>query len=117
MRVAKAPQEHVNTLRTWLKFNNELCKIDPTNQREWQELKIDWEDDSDFGKIISHCDDKNTFSFEYYMDYFERYISYIHMRIIFGYETLVENACDPDKDYLDYNHQIKQALEKQTNSK
>jgi len=23
-------------------------------------------------------------------------------RVVFGYDTLVRNACDPDKDYLDW---------------
>jgi ketol-acid reductoisomerase len=34
------------------------------------------------------------------------------MRILFGFEVLVENACDPDLDYLDFNKEIKEALEK-----
>ena len=37
MRMAKAPQEHVDRLRTWMQFNDEFCKIDPTNQRELDE--------------------------------------------------------------------------------
>ena len=37
MRMAKAPQEHVDRLRTWMQLNDEFCKIDPTNQREWDE--------------------------------------------------------------------------------
>lgn len=24
------------------------------------------------------------------------------MRVVFGYETLVQNCCDPEKDYLDF---------------
>lgn len=28
MRMAKAPQEHVDRLRRWMQFNDELCKID-----------------------------------------------------------------------------------------
>lgn len=32
-------------------------------------------------------------------------------RIVFGYEVLVNNACDPDLSYLDWKPEIKAALE------
>jgi hypothetical protein len=111
LRMSKAPQEHVDRLRRWMQFNDELCKIDPTNEFEWDELKKDWEDENDFKEIIKHCEDDGEFSWEYYMDYYQSNISYIHMRIIFGYEVLVQNSCDPELDYLDYNKEIKSALE------
>lgn len=31
-------------------------------------------------------------------------------RILFGYDTLVENACDPDLSYLDWKPEIKEAI-------
>lgn len=110
MRMSKAPKEHVDQLRTWLKFNDEFCKIDPTNQREWNEFKRDWEDEDDFKKIIKHCEDDEGFNWEYYMDYYQSNISYIHMRIIMGFEVLVENVCDPDLDYLDYKSELKKLM-------
>jgi hypothetical protein len=113
MRMAKAPQEHVDRLRTWMQFNDELCKIDPTNKLEWDEFKKDWEDEEDFNKIIKNCEDDEGFNWEYYMDYYQSYISYIHMRVIIGYEVLVDNACDPDLDYLDYKPEIKKLMENQ----
>ena len=110
--MAKAPQEHVDRLRRWMQFNDELCKIDPTNEFEWDEFKKDWDEEDDFKKIIKHCEDDEGFNWEYYMDYYQSNISYIHMRILFGFEVLVENACDPDLDYLDFNKEIKEVLEK-----
>jgi hypothetical protein len=109
MRMAKAPQEHVDRLRKWLQFNDELCKIDPTNEFEWDEFKKDWEDD--FNPIIKHCEDEDGFNWEYYMDYYQSVISHIHMRIIFGFEVLVDNVCDPELDYLDFNPELKKLLE------
>ena len=111
MRMAKAPQEHVDRLRTWMQFNDELSKIDPENSYEWISFKEDWEDQEDFMEIIKHCEDGQKFSWEYYMDYYQANISYIHMRIIFGYEVLVENVCDPELDYLDYKKEIKDLME------
>ncbi len=111
MRMAKAPQEHVDKLRKWLQFNDELCKIDPTNEYEWDELKKDWEDDEDFMPIIKHCEDDKGFNWEYYMDYYQSHISWIHMRVIIGFEVLVDNVCDPDLDYLEYKPEIKKLLE------
>lgn len=35
MRMAKAPQEHVDRLSEWMQFNDELCHIDPSNNYEW----------------------------------------------------------------------------------
>ena len=111
MRMAKAPQEHVDRLRRWMQFNDEFCKIDPANEFEWDGFKKDWEDDEDFNKIIKHCEDDQGFTWEYYMDYYQRYISYIHMRVIFGFEVLVDNVCDPDLDYLEFKPEIKKLLE------
>ncbi len=111
MRMAKAPQEHVDRLRTWMQFNDELCKIDPTYSNDWKEFKEDWEDEDDFMKIIKHCEDDEGFNWEYYMDYYQSNISYIHMRIIMGFEVLVDNACDPELDYLDFKKEIKELME------
>lgn len=111
MRMSKASKEHVDKLRSWMQFNDELCKIDPTYSNDWNAFKKDWEDDKDWDSIISHCEDDEGFNWEYYFDYYRSNISHIHMRIIFGYEVLVDNVCDPELDYLDYNKEIKEALE------
>lgn len=36
-------------------------------------------------------------------------------RIVFGYQVLVENCCDPNKDYLDFKPKIQDAIELQNN--
>jgi ketol-acid reductoisomerase len=33
------------------------------------------------------------------------------MRIIMGFEVLVDNACDPELDYLDFKKEIKELME------
>jgi len=111
MRMAKAPQEHVDRLRKWMQFNDELCKIDPTYYKDWESFKEDWSEDKDFGPIIKHCEDDDGFNWEYYMDYYQCEISHIHMRIILGFEVLIDNVCDPNLDYLDYKPEIKEKLE------
>ena len=112
MRMAKAPQEHIDSLRLWLQVTEEISKIDPTNEYEWSEFKNDYEDDESFMKMLNHFEDKNGFNYEFYFDYFQRHISHIYGRIIFGFEVLLDNCCDPEKDYLDFNVRIKTALEK-----
>lgn len=115
LRMAKAPKEHIDRLRIWLQFHNELCQIDPTSEYGWKRLKEDWEEDEEFGAIIKHCEDEDkNFSWEYYMDYFERHISHIHVRIIMGFEVLVDNCCDPNLDYLDFKPEMKKAFEAYT---
>ena len=112
MKMAKAPKEHVDRLRSWLQFTDEIAQIDPENKREWISFKEDWSDEEDFTPIIKHCeDDEGRFIYSYYFDYFQRNISYIHMRIIFGYEVLVDNVCDPDLDYLEFKSEIKKLME------
>lgn len=37
-------------------------------------------------------------------------------RILFGYETLLANACDPSLDYLDWKPEIKLYLEQSANN-
>jgi hypothetical protein len=111
MRMAKAPQEHIDKLRVWMQFNDELCKIDPTYELEWKEFKKDWEEYEEFVPIIKHCEDDNGFNWEYYWDYYRSNISHIHMRILMGYDVLVDNVCDPDLDYLDYKPELKKQFE------
>lgn len=113
--MAKAPKEHVDRLRYWMQFNDELCHIDPTNKYEWDKFKEDWSEDDDFNPIITHCEDDDGFNWDYYMDYYQSNISHIHMRVIFGYEVLIDNVCDPDLDYLDYKKDIKSLMEKAEN--
>ena len=112
--MSKAPKEHVDKLRTWLQFTDDLTSIDPENEREWQSFKDDWSEDEDFGHIIKHCEDEDgRFVYSYYFDYFQSHISHIHMRIIFGYEVLVDNVCDPNLDYLEFKPEIKSLMEKE----
>jgi hypothetical protein len=112
MRMAKAPKEHVDRLRIWLQFTDELSKIDPEYKKEWESFKEDWSEDEDFQPIIKHCQDENgRFVYPYYFDYFQSNISYIHMRIIFGYEVLIDNVCDPELDYLEFKPELKKLLE------
>lgn len=111
MRMAKASQQDVDKLRTWLQFNDELCKINPTSENDWYRFKKDWSSEDDFNKIIEHCECEKLFDWDYYMDYYLTYISNIHMRVIFGFELLLNNACDPELNYLDFNKEIKKGLE------
>lgn len=112
LRMAKASEKDIKTLRTWLQFNDELSKINPSNEYEWNSLKNDWEGEDDFMQIINSISDEDGFNMEYYFDYYNHKISYIHMRIILGYEILLDNCCNPELDYLDFNAEIKEALEK-----
>jgi hypothetical protein len=38
------------------------------------------------------------------------------MRIVFGYEVLVENVCDMELDYLDFNKELKKLMEDSKNT-
>jgi hypothetical protein len=114
MKMAKASQKHIDRLRSWMQFNDELCKIDPENSNEWNGLKKDWEQYVYFTPIIKHCENNDgRFIWEYYMDYYQSNISYIHGRILTGFEVLLDNVCDPELDYLDYNKYLKQIFENQ----
>ena len=111
MKMAKAPKEQVDTLRRWMQFNDEISRIDPLDEREWNDFLEDWGDDERFTPIIKHCTDENGFKWEYYWDYYQSHISHIHMRIIMGFEVLLDNVCDPDLDYLDYKPELKKQFE------
>lgn len=106
--MAKAPQAHIDRLRIWLQFNDELCKIHPDYQ--WKEFKEEFAEE-DWQDIINHCEnEEGRFELEYYFDYYQRHISYLYGRILMGYEVLVDNACDPKLDYLDFKPEIKKLL-------
>jgi hypothetical protein len=108
MRMAKSPQEHIDRLRRWLQFNDELCKIDPTSDYDWDRFMEDWGEDERFVPIIKHCTEEG----EYYWDYYDTQISHIHMRILMGYEVLVDNVCDTELDYLDFNKELKAMIKR-----
>ena len=111
MKMAKAPKEHIDRLRNWMQFNDELCKINPSEKRQWDKFKEDWEEHEEFAKIITLCENASGyFEWEYYMDYYQNHISHIHMRVIFGYQVLLDNVCDPEADTLEYKKEIKQYL-------
>ena len=112
MRLAKAKEKDVDKLRLWLQFNDALCEIDTENEIEWRAFKRDWDEDEEFTPIITACDEEDYFSAEGYFNYYKRHVSHVHGRITLGYSTLVENCCDPDLDYLDFNKKIKEAFEK-----
>ena len=111
MRLAKAKEKDVDTLRIWMQFNDALCEIDTENEYDWRAFKKDWEGEEDFAPIIKWCDEDDYFSAEGYFNYYKRNVSYIHGRITLGYTTLVDNCCDPELDYLDLNKEIKEALD------
>jgi len=113
MRMAKAPQEHVDKLRIWMQFNNELMKIDPTYFREWEEFKNDWLEDENFNSIIQEIKmEDGSFSWEFYSSYYQENISHIWNRILFGFEVLLDNVCDPELDYLDFNKELKAMIKR-----
>lgn len=109
MRMAKASQEHVDKLRKWMQFNDNLMQIDPLFGGEWEEFKKDWSEDEDFKAIIEEVQtEEGDFNWEYYASYYSCEISHIYGRILWGYETLVENVCDPELSYLDYKKEFKE---------
>lgn len=113
MRMAKAPQKHVDKLRIWMQFNDELMKIDPTYFREWEEFKNDWLEDENFNSIIEEIKmEDGSFSWEFYSSYYQENISHIWNRILFGFEVLVDNVCDPELDYLDFNKELKAMIKR-----
>lgn len=113
MRMAKAPQEHVDKLRIWMQFNNELMKIDPTYFREWEEFKNDWLEYENFNSIIQEIKmEDGSFSWEFYSSYYQENISHIWNRILFGFEVLLDNVCDPELDYLDFNKELKAMIKR-----
>lgn len=111
MKISKAPQHHVDRLRAWMQFNDLISEIEPTNELSWIDFKEKYGEDEDFSNIIQKCDYRGVFDTEKYFEYYSTNISSIHGRIIMGYEVLVENACDPELNYLDYNKEIKDALQ------
>jgi|WetSurMetagenome_2_1015567.scaffolds.fasta_scaffold226210_3 hypothetical protein len=83
MTVAKASPEQVDTLRTWF--------------HELEDVLEDSEEDApDIAKFV-----QDTFR-QRRIDEYER--------ILFGYETLVENACDPNLSHLEWKPEIMAAI-------
>jgi hypothetical protein len=111
MRMAKAKPQHVDKLRAWLQFTEHVSKIDFNYIESWKSFKEDWSDDESFSEIIKNIEDENGFNMELYFDYFRYSISPLYGRILMGFDVLIENCCNPDLDYLDFNDDIKKGLE------
>jgi hypothetical protein len=83
MTMAKATPEQVQTLRDWF--------------RELQDhLEDEYADPENIGNWV--------------LDTFKPRRIDEYERILFGFETLVENACDPALSYLEWKPEIKAAL-------
>ena len=111
MKVSKAKQEHIDKVRSFLQLTEQLSKIDTQSSYEWKKLKEDWEGDDDFISIIKKIEDENGFNVELYFDYFRYNISHLYHRILMGFEVLLDNCCNPEVDFLDFNDDIKMGLE------
>ena len=86
-------------------------KVGKADRKEWEEVMKfmqgleqkcpDWEvDDKDLGVWVR--------------EQFEN-IEGGMFRVVFGYQVLVDNACDPDSDVLEFKPEIAAAMAKATN--
>jgi len=82
LRVAKASPEDVNQMRDFLSELEELLESDVST--------------FEIGEFVS----KN----------FDGRCGRHFQRVLFGFDTLVENACDPSLSYLEWKPEIKEAL-------
>jgi hypothetical protein len=89
LRMARASQEQLDTLRKW-----------------FQELEAMLEDEKsdmhDIGQFVSKTYEARR------IDEYER--------ILMGYETMIENACDQSLTYLDFKPEIKAAMQNYSKS-
>ena len=90
LTVAKAPPEQVDGLRNWFHDLEEI-------------LDDEHKDVENIGKFI-----QDTFEARRIDEY---------ERILFGYDTLVANSCDPALTYLEWKPEIKEAVEQLASTK
>jgi len=82
LRMAKAPQSDIDAVRQFLQTLEEKMIYEETSD----EVLVHW-----LAQAYPEIDG-------------------LWDRILFGYETLVANVCDPSLTYLDYKPEIKQAM-------
>ena len=82
LRMAKAPQSDIDAVRQFLQTLEEKMICEETSDEDL----VHW-----LAQAYTEIDG-------------------LWERILFGYETLVANACDPSLTYLDYKPEIKQAM-------
>lgn len=125
MKVAKADKEEFDKVYNFINIMNTLFDGSFfSNEECWR----DWDDDDKDKKLLLEIEQylKNTEDepvdnrlILYYFikrkwkeaDYYGSF-----GRIVTDADVLIDNVCDPDLDYLEYNKEIKQALEKYNNT-
>jgi hypothetical protein len=109
MYLEAANQEQINTLKVWLSFSHRLAtKVDTTSKESWTRFKETV--GQEYEDICSECERDGYFDHQLYLDYYSRNIFGIAITIISGYEILMENVCEPDSFYLEYNSTFKNAF-------
>jgi hypothetical protein len=106
MKVAKASKDDIQTMRDFFAVWEELER--GNYQITKQEVKEYWQEDDRMFKLlmpyavdeINDWDDvEGDTQVKFLNDWFGK-VSWRKDRVIFGCEIMIDNACDPDKDYL-----------------
>lgn len=106
LRMAKATETDMKLVRKFLQYVEYVSKTNVTKQG----LVDDWGEDSDYYTDLSTCFEDGQFEHEYFVEMVETAIGHRWERIVFGYEVLFENTCDPKKTYLDFKPELKNVL-------
>ena len=74
-------------------------------------IKEEYEDGGDHLHLLLECfNDDNEFEYELFVQMSENFIGHRWRRVVSNCETLINNVCDPEKTYLDFNEEIKNAV-------
>lgn len=100
MTLAKASKEDIKKItiffQQWDALHDDGWEVDMWDEEEVETLPVK----PDSNKRISERD--------FFRAWHER-ISYRWMRVVRGCDVLIDNCCDPDKDYLDFKPELKNA--------
>lgn len=127
MKVAKAEKEEFDKVYDFINVMDDLFDSRFfSHEEEWR----NWDDDDEDKKLLLEIEeeiketdgediwgvDNRLILYEFIKRKWKKANWYgSFQRIVTDADVLIENACDPDLDYLEFKPEIKEALEKYNN--
>lgn len=74
-------------------------------------VKEEYDDGSGFLHLLLECfDTENYFDYKLFAEMSEKFIGHSWRRVVSNCDILIDNVCDPEKTYLDFKKEIKNAI-------
>lgn len=106
--MAKADEEDINEMRTFFRLLDFIFPKWSMSRSVLSELDPEDDDYEELNRFVIKQSDKwangspGDFDYERFLEHWHGRVGHRNMRVIFGYEVMIDNACDPTEDHLSF---------------